>query len=1273
MAHVRSSVTSGEVVADRFRIDELAGEGGMGTVYRAFDLLERRIVALKVVRRAGQTRRFLREARVLAEVEHENVVRYVAHGSDAGGQAYLVMEWLDGEPLSSRIGHLSIAEGVEIVRQAAAGLGVAHRRRIVHRDLKPDNLFLVDGRTDRVKLLDFGVALVAGEDQRMTRAGIPMGTVGYMSPEQARADRDIDVSADVFSLGCVLFECLAGRPAFWAEHVLTVLAKIVLDDAPRVSELCPDVPPGLDDIVAWMLSRDPAERPQDANAVEEALAGLELSGSSRSRPRPSMGLTRRERRMLSVVVVTLGSDNSEATLDLADLEQRREDLRPIADAHEARVEALANGAVVLVFASGGSARDQAVLAARAALATERQAPDACVVLATGFGQLTGRLPVGAVVERAGALAVLPRALRVDDVTAGLLPPRFELDADQHGLILKAERSSGTPARLLLGKPTPCVGRERELIALEAAVDESFEERVARAVLLTGPAGVGKSRIRFELLGRLAERSNVWIGRGDPMRAGVPLALLSDALRSGLGLSDAEPETARRRLLARVARHVAPEDRQRVVEFLAEMLGFPFADSVQLGAARRDAILMTDQVRRAWLDFVTAEAQGEPLLIVLEDVHWGDSPSLELVDHALRASCELPLCVLGVARPEVHDAFVGLWQERGVHEIRVRELPRRAATDLVRAVLGDTLAEADARALVERSGGNAFYLEELIRARAAGRSAEMPESVLAVVQERLDELEPEVRRVLRAASVFGQSFWVAGASALLDAPAQMAIAELVERELVSVRAESRLLGQSECVFRHALVRDSAYAMLTPEDRALGHRLAGDWLELAGESDAALLAEHFERGGAPERAAPRWLAAAASALEASDFAGAVDSANRGLSAGAAGELAGDLSRVLSEALRWLGRLDEAEQAVTAALAALPEGSTRFWQAAAEAALVDQRLGRTDALAQLAERELACLSGRQLDDAAAYALVRTALVLRLVGNESLVRKLLEPVVATDPDLLGPRTRAYLHLSGAIEALYAADLGRYLEQEELTLACFEEAGDVRRALNERTSIGYAYMELGAYAEARRELESALDGARRMGLSHIEAAAEHNLGLALAHLGEHDRAEQVERSALAVFRAQQDRRLEGAALTYLARILELGGQLERAESVAREALALVTEVAPPIRPLALATLASVLTRSGSAPEALELSREALAAVRAEGGVESGEAFVFSVYVRSAQAAGEAESARVALADARARLEARAAGISDPELRRRFLSSVPENAEILRQSATPQD
>ncbi|HVK67804.1 MAG TPA: serine/threonine-protein kinase, partial [Polyangium sp.] len=179
----------GETLGGRYELVRLAGTGGMGEIYEARERSTGKRLAVKVLRpgRDDAAARFERETAILSTSSHPHIVRYVARGVLPSGEPWLVMEWLEGEDLASRLqrGPLGIAEGVRLLRAAAEALGAMHARGVVHRDIKPGNLFLVGGRIEGLKVLDFGIAQLPGAS-RLTDTGLILGTPGYMAPEQAR-------------------------------------------------------------------------------------------------------------------------------------------------------------------------------------------------------------------------------------------------------------------------------------------------------------------------------------------------------------------------------------------------------------------------------------------------------------------------------------------------------------------------------------------------------------------------------------------------------------------------------------------------------------------------------------------------------------------------------------------------------------------------------------------------------------------------------------------------------------------------------------------------------------------------------------------------------------------------------------------------------------------------------------------------------------------------------------------------------------------------------
>jgi tetratricopeptide (TPR) repeat protein len=465
-----------------------------------------------------------------------------------------------------------------------------------------------------------------------------------------------------------------------------------------------------------------------------------------------------------------------------------------------------------------------------------------------------------------------------------------------------------------------------------------------------------------------------------------------------------------------------------------------------------------------------------------------------------------------------------------------------------------------------------------------------------------------------------------------------------------------------------VREAAYAMLTDDDRALGHRLAGAWLEHAGAGDAMALAEHFRRGGEPARAVRWYERAAAEALRANDLGAAIERAGMGMASGACAEEAGALRLIQSEAHVWRGELAEAERQALAAADALAPGSAAWLRAQGGAIIAAGKHGRLDVV----ERQVGLVGDMA---AAPDATARNAQIIclswaanylvfggRTDAADALIARI--AVLACDLAQIEPQALGLVHQARGARAAAAGDLGRCLSGLESALAAFEQAGDLRNALSVRANLGYVYSELGDFQRAEAALRQALGAADRMGLHDVTAAVLHNLGRVLGLRGELAEADQLERRAIDEFGRQGDPRLQGAARTYLAEILIAAGDHTAAEREATAAIETLT-VAPSLQVAALGVAARARLARGDVEGALATGRAAHDALERLGEIEEGESMVRLAFAEALEQAGRREDARRALGVAHQRLLARAQRIEDPAWCHRFLHAVPVNARIL--------
>ena len=1131
----------GETLGGRYELVRLAGTGGMGEIYEARERSTGKRLAVKVLRpgRDDAAARFERETAILSTSSHPHIVRYVARGVLPSGEPWLVMEWLEGEDLASRLqrGPLGIAEGVRLLRAAAEALGAMHARGVVHRDIKPGNLFLVGGRIEGLKVLDFGIAQLPGAS-RLTDTGLILGTPGYMAPEQARDHEGVGAGADVFSLGAVLFECLTGQRAFPGATFLAVLSKTLFDEPPRLRELVPRAPEGLATLVARMLSKHPEDRPADGRAVAAALSTSWLVDDAPTPERPRSAITGSERRTV------------------------------------------------------------------------------------------------------------------------------------------VRRQVAEGPRLLLGKPTPYVGRERDLALALQLFDECVEDGVAHGVLVVAPPGMGKSRLAHELVRDLRARSkriSIWNARADPLRQSSALGLLGQALRGACGLREGQPLEARRQaLLARITERMGPAGRP-VAELLGEITSTPFpdAESAPLREARKNAQLLADRVQDAWLSFLQAECSAAPVLLLLDDLQWSDRPTVQLVDAALREGRSSPLFVLALARPEVHDVFPNLWSKRRLYELRLRKLGMKASEALVRHVLGGAASEETVTRICALSEGNAFYLEELIRA-AEEKQTTLPATVVSMVQSRLTQLDGPARRILRAASVFGETFWAGGVVALLGASLHAsemreALSRLMDGELVAKTHESRFPGEEEFRFHHALLREGAYSMLLGEDRTLGHLLAGEWLERHGEQDPTVLAEHFERGGDLERACHYHARAAERSFAHFDLDGVLVHVERGVSCGATGEVLLTLRSWQLMAHNFRGSFtEEVIRLAKEARAKATPGSSAWYRVSHVLCSHCMFTGQREYALTLA-REIAATS----PDPSARVVVMELLVivvggLAAVGEGSIARDMLDYLQRVEDRLEETDLLERCH-AWQTRAWYLVvrdqDPWKGLVLFRKAAAGFTEVGDLRQKVFVENGATIMLLWMGQREVSIEDARKTLTLAQRVRDPLVRAYAQSALQWALLEDARHiEELKGISRENIHVYPGPS--LFSAFSRICLASAALLEGDLACAEAEARLARDCLATM-PTYRLLASSYLVTALLRQGRAAEAREMAEQDLGRLAGRGSTGVSESRFRLAVVEARWATGDTEAAREACIEAREVLVETAARIGDPDYRRSFLEDVPAHRRTL--------
>ena len=925
----------GGSLADRYEVRARLGRGATKEVYLAYDArLDREVALAFVVGAAGSDvtaarARFERESQVTGRLgDHPNVITAYDTG-ELDGIPYLVLRAMRGGSLADLLERErpTFADAIRLAGEIASALAHAHAHGVVHRDVKPDNVWLTADRT--AALGDFGVAHQAGLE-RLTAEGIVVGTVRYLSPEQIRGE-NIGPAGDLYALGVTLYELVTGRPPFVARDASYVLTQhlTVAPEAPSCQE--PAIPPALERLILRLLAKQPARRPASAAAVCDELADLlppfGAAGPARtvrlpgddpavvvvppvSTARPRVPDARRV-----VTVLGVGAD----VADPEALHGALDRCAGVIEHHGGSVERYLGDALVGIFGLSGSDGDDALRAARAAVELRDATSGLRLGMETGEVFLRdgarGRTVTGAPIGAAGRLAdrASPGRIVLGEVVRRTLGDAVTID-DARGLLLGL--TAEQPA-LLRASGTPFVGRGRELDALLDAFGRVRAQQACRLVTVSGPPGIGKSRLAGEFLLALGDRATVLAGSCVAYGEGTTYRALAEMLR-GLG---GDP---RRRI-----EELLDGDEQAIRGLLG---------AVGLSAEPAQAEETSWALRR----LLQRLAKERPVVVAVEDIHWAEPALLDLLDHVVALDTGSPILLVCLTRPELLESRPS-WARTG---------PGRSVLSL------DALDDDDARELAARLGatgpaeriaaraeGNPLFVEQLVAVDAGQDTSELPASIQAVLAARIDRLEPAEQALLQQAAVQGRTFHAGPLAAPTPEPERREIAThlaaLARKGLVGTD-RPEFAGEEAFRFTHALIRDVAYAGVPKLLRADLHAGVGEWLEERPEAADEVVAYHLEqacalaaelaRAGDRERelarrAGVRLWSASRGALARGDPDAATAQLERAVALAESGHAArGTLLSALGEALFEAGRITESTRVLDDAIALASEPGVR-----------------------------------------------------------------------------------------------------------------------------------------------------------------------------------------------------------------------------------------------------------------------------------------------------------------------------------------------------------
>jgi tetratricopeptide (TPR) repeat protein len=906
----------GPVVAGRYHVRKRLGRGATKEVYLAYDERLDREVALAIVVGAGSSAtaraRVAREAQVTGRLgDHPHVITVYDTG-EHDGLPYLVLRAMQGGSLADLLGRErpSVGYAIRLGAEIASALAHAHAHAVVHRDVKPDNVWLdADGSA---ALGDFGIAHQIGSE-RLTAEGVVVGTVLYLSPEQIRGE-DIGAASDLYALGVMLYELVAGRPPFRAEDPAGVLTQHLTAAPVPPSQHAPAVPPALDRLILGLLAKQPAQRPSSAAEVGATLTDMAMPiGGSRPRGRsagegPTPPRRPDARRVVSVLAARADVDDPEALHDVLDRSAAA------IERHGGTAERYLGDALVGFFGLAESHDDDALRAARAAV--ELRAAMAEMRLGIESGEVfLGGGRRGASIATGAAITVAARL--ADDASKGeillgeqiraAIAANATIDPATAGLVELLER----PA-LVRGPATPFVGRAKELDELHTAFAHARDARACRLVTVAGPPGIGKSRLAGEFLTAVGDGVTVLAGRCLAYGQGTTYRALSDIVR-GLG----------------------GDSRQRLAELLAD--DEQALRGVLAACALSDEPARAEEAPWAVRRLLARIAVDRPLIVVVEDIHWAEPALLDVLDHVVALSSGSPILLVCLTRPELLEsrpAWAAPQPNRSV--IVLGALADTQALELAER-LG---AKEHAARIAQRADGNPLFVEQLVAVDTEEDEGQLPVSLQAVLAARIDQLESGERMLLQRAAVEGRTFHAGMLVAVLREHERRDIGRslvaLAHKGLIGAD-QPDLAGDDAFRFTHVLIREAAYAGIPKRLRAELHAGIADWLRARPAAADEIVGYHLEQachlrnelgqtGEATRllaiRAIERLESASRDAMLRGDPFAASGLLERALSLADDDVLRGGLLPALGSSLFEAGRMTDATRVLDEAIARAPE---------------------------------------------------------------------------------------------------------------------------------------------------------------------------------------------------------------------------------------------------------------------------------------------------------------------------------------------------------------
>lgn len=790
-----------------------------------------------------------------------------------------------------------------------------------------------------------------------------------------------------------------------------------------------------------------------------------------------------------------------------------------------------------------------------------------------------------------------------------------------------------------GIETHMIGRERELAYLQSAFSSMLNMGTLQFITVSGEAGLGKSRLLYELEGWTELQPEIYRlfrGRANQTTRHLPFSLLRDLFAFRFGVQDSDPPDAVWRKIEEGLTKSLGNLSQEQARLVGYVLGFDLPRSGRTSPAGGDARQMRDQAFHFLHQFFQQVTATRPAAILLEDVHWADEGSLDWIEYQVRQAANLPLLIICLARPELFERRPNWGENAPTHtHLPLQPLTPAECRQLVRDILRQVVdvPQVLEEMAVSHTGGNPFYVEELIKTfiddGAIHVSDErwqivperlvhvrVPSTLVGVLQSRLERLPPAALHLLQRAAVIGNTFWDEALAFLQEQPApegedEAVLRLLVEKELIFSRAQSAFAGAQEYSFKHMLLREVVYEQVLKRQRRLYHERTAHWLMARSRERASeylgLIAEHLQQAGEVTQAVDYLRRAGERAMGQYATGEALVCLSRALELLPAGVSIErfDLLLAREQVYHLQGRreaqqqdLDQLQRLADALAAEYPERpdtSARLAYVALRRARLAETTGdypATTVAAQAAIRHaLAVADG----DALANGYLLWARALWRQGNYEAARGRLQQALKLAQETGLRRTQADILRNLGVVAWYQARNAECKQWIQQALAIYREIGDrqgVGAALN---NLGVVYVREGAYTDARLIYEESLRIKQEMGDRQGAATTLINLSDISARHGLYEAERDYSERALAIYQEVGDRNGEARTLYNLTLLFCHLEEFESARQYAERALAITREIGDRSgQGHALANMGQALLGLGALPAAAEAYQASL-------------------------------------------------------------------------------